>query len=218
MSDIQLDAQLREPGRSTARSLRRDGVIPGVYYFHGEDSIAIASDELALRPLIQTSESRLVNLKLDDGTEKLCILKEMIFDPITDRPVHFDLMGVAAGELIRVSVGIHLVGRSAGQADGGLIMHQLNELEIEVLPKNLPENVEVDITELGIGDSIHVGDIEAGEFEIMTPDHITIVSIAAPRLAEEEEGTDDLEGLEGGAEPEVIGKGKKDDDEKSGDE
>ncbi len=212
MSDIQLDAQMREPGRSTARSLRRDGAIPGIYYFHGEDSISIAVDELALRPLIQTSESRLVNLKLDDGTEKLCILKDMVFDPITDRPVHFDLMGVAAGELIKVYVAVHLVGRAAGLAEGGLVQHQLNEIEIEVLPKNLPEHVEVDVSGLNIGDSLHVGDIDAGDFTILTPDNITIVSVSAPRVADEDAGEGDLLGEAGSAEPEVIGKGKKEDE------
>lgn len=212
MSDIQLDAQLREPGRSTARSLRRDGVIPGIYYFHGEDSIAIATEVLALRPLIQTSESRLINLKLDDGTEKLCILKEMIFDPITDRPVHFDLMGVAAGELIRVYVSVHLAGRAAGLAEGGLVQHQLHELEIEVLPKDLPENIEIDISGMNIGDSVHVGDIEAGAFTILTPPNITIASVSAPRVAEEETETD-LLGETVSAEPELIGKGKKEDEE-----
>ncbi len=212
MSDIQLDAQLRAPGRSTARSLRRQGVIPGVYYFHGEESIAIATEELALRPLIQTSESRLVNLKLDDGREKLCILKEMVFDPITDRPVHFDMLGVAAGELIKVNVPVQLIGRPAGLAEGGILQHQANELEIEVFPKNLPESIEVDISALNIGDSIHVGDIESGDFTFVTNEKRTIVSIIAPRLAVEEEETDEL-GLEtASAEPEVIGKGKKDDD------
>lgn len=203
MSDILLEAQLREAGRSTARSLRRQGVVPGVFYFHGEDSIPIAAEELALRPLIQTSESHLVNLKLDNGTEKLCFLKAIDFDPITDRPVHFDLQGVAAGETMRLSVPIALIGRAAGQAEGGLVQHQLHELEIEVLPKHLPEHIEVDVTNLGIGDSVHVSDLSLENVTILTSESVTIVSVTAPRVA-----TDD-EAAEGSAEPEVIGKGKK---------
>lgn len=206
MSDILLEAQLREAGRSTARSLRRQGIVPGVYYFHGEDAIAIAAEELSLRPLIQTSESHLVNLKLEDGTEKLCFLKDMVFDPITDRPVHFDLQGVAAGEMMRLNVPVALVGRAAGQAEGGLVQHQAHELEIEVLPKNLPEHIEIDISNLGIGDSIHVSDLKLENLTIVTPESVTIVSVTAPRVVAE-----DAETLEGAAaaEPELIGKGKK---------
>ena len=210
MSDIALEAKVREAGRSNARALRREGVIPGIYYFHGEDSIPLAVHELALRPLINTSESHLVNLQLNDGSEKLCILKEVVFDPITDRPVHFDLMGVAAGEVIKVSVPVVLLGRAAGQGEGGVVQHILNELDLEVLPKNMPEHIEVDISPLGIGDSIHVSDLSLDDVTILNPEEATIVSVSAPRVSEEEGA--ELEGVEA-AEPEVIGKGKKDDEE-----
>ncbi|MCE2503671.1 MAG: 50S ribosomal protein L25 [Chlorobi bacterium] len=212
MSDIVLEAKLREAGRSNARALRRQGIVPGVFYFHGEDSIPLAVHELALRLLIATSESHLVNLKLDDGSEKLCILKEVVVDPITDRPVHFDLMGVAAGEVIKVGVPIALTGRSAGQAEGGIVQLILHELDIEVLPKNLPEYVEVDITELNIGDSIHVSELSLENATILTSEDATIVSISAPRVAAEDEVAE-LEETGEVEEPEVIGKGKKEDEE-----
>lgn len=209
MSDITLEAKRREAGRSNARALRRQGVVPGVYYFHGEDSIPLAAHELALRPLINTSESHLVNLKLDDGSEKLCILKDIDFDPITDRPVHFDLLGVAAGELMKVSVPVALQGRAAGQTEGGVVQHILHELDIEVLPKHLPEHIEVDISGLNIGDSVHVSDISVENVTILNIPEATIVSISAPRV-----GSDEEEGLEGTEtmEPEVIGKGKKEEE------
>lgn len=203
MSDISLQAQRRQPGRSNARALRRQSMVPGVFYFHGEESIPLAAHELALRPLIQTSESHLINLTLDDGVEKLCILKDMTFDPITDRPTHFDLMGVAAGESIRVSVPVVLSGRAAGQMDGGLVQHILHELEIECLPKDLPEHIEVDITPLGIGNSIHVSDLSLENAQILTSAEATVVSVSAPRTEEEGMSTS------GPMEPEVISKGKK---------
>lgn len=207
MSDIALKANRREPGRSTARALRRQGVIPGVYYFHGEDAIALSVEELDLRPLINTAESHLVNLSLDDGTKKLCILKDMIFDPITDRPVHFDLMGVAAGEAMKVSVPVALVGRAAGQAEGGLVQQILHELDIECLPKDLPEHIEVEISALNIGDSVHVESLSIENITILTASDATIVSITAPRVS-----GDEAEEGEGASEPEVISKGKKDDE------
>ena len=209
MNEVKLQANRREPGRSNARSLRRQGIVPGIFYFHGENSIPIATTELALRPLIYTSESHLINLVLDNGEEKLCILKVLDFDPITDRPVHFDLQGVARGESIKVEVPVNLVGKSPGQSEGGLVQFMMHKLEIESLPKDLPEHIDVDISALNIGDSIHVSDLSVENITILTSADSTIVSITPPRVAEEEEET----GLEGDVEPEVISKGKADDEE-----
>ncbi|MGE3800442.1 MAG: 50S ribosomal protein L25 [Candidatus Kapaibacterium sp.] len=208
MSDITLEAKRREAGRSNARALRRQGIIPGVFYFHGQDSIPLSVHELALRPLINTSESHLVNLKLDDGSQKLCILKDMDFDPITDRPVHFDLIGVAVGELMKLNVPISFVGRAAGQLDGGIVQHVMNELEIEVLPKNLPESIEIDISDLNIGDSIHVSDLTVENYTILNTPEATIVSVSAPRVSSDDDGAEEAVSME----PEVIGKGKKEEE------
>ena len=145
MSEVLLEARRREPGRSAARALRRQGVVPGVFYFHGEEPIAVAATELALRPLIFTAESHIVRLRLDDGVEKTCILKEVTFDPITDRATHFDLQGVAANERVRVEVPVALTGSSVGVREGGIVDQILYKLEIECLPKDLPEHIDVDM-------------------------------------------------------------------------
>ena len=202
MSDINLAARKREPGRSTCRSLRRQGIIPGIYYFHGEEGIPFAVEELALRPLINTSESHLVNLTFEDGVEKLCILKDMTFDPITDRPVHFDLLGVATDEVVRVEVPVSLVGRAIGQLEGGQVQHIMHEIEVECLPHNIPDHIEVDISALKMGEAIHVSDLNIENVEMISSGDVTIVSITAPRVEEESAATI--------AEPEVITKGKKD--------
>jgi large subunit ribosomal protein L25 len=220
MSDIKIEARKRTPGRSAARALRRDGIVPAIYYFHGEDSIPISIEELALRPLLYSSESHLVSLKIEDEKEdRLCILKEVEFDPITDHVVHCDFLGVAAGEQIKVSIPVVLRGKSAGQQEGGLVYHNLHEIEIACLPKDLPEYFEVDISNLEIGDSIHVADLDVENVEFLIAPERTIVTITAPRMIEEEEEEAAVEGLGEAemAEPEVIGKGKKEEEE-GGDE
>jgi large subunit ribosomal protein L25 len=201
MSEILLQASRRTPGRSVARALRRTSQVPGIYYFHGETPIAIAASELALRPLIFTSESHIVRMRLDDGIERTCVLKDISFDPITDRPVHFDLQGVAANEAVRVEVPVALVGQPAGQRNGGVVDFILHKLEIECLPQDLPEHIEVDITRLEIGDSLHVGEVTVPNVTIVTAADAAIVAIAAPR--NEAAGTG-----AGASEPEVISKGK----------
>jgi large subunit ribosomal protein L25 len=199
MSEIILEAQRREPGRSVARALRRKGTVPGIYYFHGEESIPVAATELALRPLIYTTESHLVNLKLDDGTMKTCILKDLSFDPITDRPTHFDLQGVAANEEIKVEVPVTLVGMAIGARDGGVVDFVLHKLEVECLPKYMPEHIEVDITNLHIGEALHVSDLNIENVKFLGAQDATIVAVTQPRVA-----TETAAEAAAAAEPEVI--------------
>lgn len=203
MSEVVLNAQRRQPGRSGSRVLRRNSRIPGVYYFHGEEAIAISVAELDLRPLIYTKESRIVALKIDDGTEKTCILKDMSFDPMSDRPVHFDLLGVAADETVVVEVPVLVTGQAEGQRHGGLVQLILHKLEVECLPSAMPQHIEVDITNLQIGDAIHAGDIQVPNVTVVTPADATVVSIAQPRVETE------VAAQTTAAEPEVIAKGKE---------
>ena len=213
MSEITLKARRREPGRSAARAMRRESIVPGVYYFHGEESVSIAAHELALRPLIYTSETHLIRLELEDGEEKRCILKAVDFDPITDRPTHFDLMGVAAGERMRTEVPVSLTGTSIGVKDGGVQQFVIHRLDIECLPKDLPEHVEIDVTNLKVGDSVHVADLDLGDVTILNVPEQTIVTIVPPRVLTEEEGgaaVSEIGGTE--EEPEVIGKGGDEDE------
>jgi large subunit ribosomal protein L25 len=203
MSEVTLEARRREPGRSNARVLRRQSIVPGIYYFHGEEPIAISVAELALRPLIFTTESHLVKLRLDDGVEKACVLKDISFDPITDRPTHFDLQGVSANEAMNVEVPVVLVGQAIGTRNGGVVDFSLHKLEIECLPANLPEQIEVDITNLNVNDTFHVSDLKLENITILTPADLSIVSITPARVAMEETATI--------TEPEVISKGKADD-------
>lgn len=200
MSEVVLQARRRELGRSAARTLRRQSIIPGVYYFHGEEPIAIAVAELALRPLIFTTESHLVRMKLEDGIEKTCVLKDIVFDPITDRPTHFDLQGITANEAMRVEVPVLLTGQSVGQRNGGVVDFVLHKLEIECLPADLPEHIEVDISNLDINGSIHVGDLNLPNITILNNAELSIVSITPPRVGDESGA--------GTSEPEVIAKGK----------
>lgn len=200
MSEIILEARRRTPGRSEARIMRRQSIVPGIYYFHGEEPIAVAVHELALRPLIYTTESHLVRLRLDDGSEKSCMLKDMSFDPITDRPTHFDLQGVAANEAIRVEVPVTLTGSSVGQRNGGIVDLVLHKLEIECMPADLPEHIEVDITNLDLNQSLHVSDLSIPNVTFLTPGELAVV-IITPLRAE-------LEASGAAGEPELISKGK----------
>jgi large subunit ribosomal protein L25 len=139
-------------------------------------------------------------MKLDDGTSKSCILKDITFDPITDRVTHFDLQGVAANEAIKVEVPVVLTGSAAGVRDGGVVDFIQHKLEIECFPRHLPEHLEINIADMNIGDSIHVRDLSFENVTILTSEDATVVLVAAPRVASE---TTETTGEE--MQPELIG-------------
>jgi large subunit ribosomal protein L25 len=210
MSELTINAESRKKlGGSTALQLRQQGRVPGILYGHGEPSIPFHVKELDLRPLIYTNETHTVSLNLD-GTPQRCVLREVQFHPVTDRVSHIDLIIIHANEKIKIEVPVKLVGTAAGVKDGGVMDFSLHKLSIEVLPDSIPEHIELDITNLKIGHSLHVSDLPANaNYDIATDSHAVIVTIAAPKAAEEVVAPTDAVV----AEPEQIKKGKKEEEE-----
>lgn len=212
MAEITIKAKRRtELSNAATNSLRKSGFIPGIFYGAGEENISIAINELALRPVIYTSEANIINLSLE-GEEKSykCILKDAQFDPLKDKPIHFDLLALREGEKLTIDVSIVLKGSAIGVKEGGVIQHSMHKLEIECLPEDIPSHIELDISELKIGDALRVGDIKIKGVEFKADDNIVIVSVVPP-AAEKEVAP--AEGEESTAEPEVINKGKKEEEE-----
>ena len=104
MRDITLQAEVRTQVGKGSRAMRREGKVPGIYYIHGEENIPLAVEEKSLKPLIFTSEAHIVNLKLNTGTDKSCILRSIQFDPVSERAIHFDLQGLRENEEITIEV------------------------------------------------------------------------------------------------------------------
>src|SRR5579864_5767227 len=121
MADIQINAESRQKmGGSSAKSLRRSGRVPGVLYGHGESATAFHVKELDLRPLIYTQETHIVNINIDGKSTK-SILREVQFDPISDRVSHIDLIILHAGEKIKIDVPVSLIGVAPGVKEGGIV-------------------------------------------------------------------------------------------------
>ncbi len=203
MHEITLNATIRKGrGRSSSNRSRRQGIVPGVYYLHNSENIPIEVRALDLRPLVYTSDTHVVELKLDDGSSRKAIVRDVQFDPVTDSVIHFDLMGLVAGEEITVEVPIVLEGSAIGVREGGILNHILHKIEIQCLPTNLPEHISVDISEMKTGDIIHVGDLKAENVTfLMDPDN-PVVTISHART---ETVAAPIEG-EQPTEPELIGR------------
>ncbi len=209
MSEINLVARKREEFSDlTLNQMRKKGFIPGIYYGHGVDVINIAANELDLRPVIYTTESNIVNLKVQDNSYS-CILKDVQFHPLSDKPVHFDLIALNEGEEITIEVNIHLVGNAIGIKEGGVLQHTLHKLEIECLPKFIPSHIDVDVSGLNINDSIKVSDIKLENVKVLADENATVAAVVPPTVIKETTETTE----ETPAEPEVLSKGKKDEEE-----
>lgn len=212
MSEIVVEAKIRKDTRKKAKNVRHDGYIPGIFYGHGEESIPIQTSLTHLRPVVYTSDTHIISLKLDNGKTKTCIVRAIQFDPITDKIVHFDLLALQSDEKVTMEIPIALKGTAKGVKDGGMVQHILHRIEVKCFPRDIPEHIDVDITNLEIGDSIHVNTLNIPNVEILEDEESTIVSVVPPTVLKEpeEEAAETAEELE---EPEVVGKGKKEEDE-----
>ena len=208
MSEITLTAAVRKETGKRAKSLRAKGMVPGIYYGHGQTNIPLSLSELELRPLFRTSATHVINLKLEDGSTHMCILRDIQFDPVTDRPIHFDLFGLNADEELTIEVPVTLKGSAAGVKDGGTLQHVLHRLRISCLPKDIPDHVEIDVTELKINTSVHVKDLSIPNVKILENANGTVAAVVPPTVLKEAE-PGEVAATEAPVEPEVIARGKK---------
>jgi large subunit ribosomal protein L25 len=215
MASAQLSASARNGGgKGAARKLRAEGRIPAIVYGHGRDPQPLSINTRELERLLDhiAAESTVIDLDID-GKGARTLIREIQRHPFKRQILHVDFQELVAGEKISVSVPIVLVGVPDGvRMDGGILDQTLRELEIEVDPSNIPNHVEIDVTKLVIGSSLHVSDIPLPEgVEVLTDEDASVCVVSAPRAVVEATATEG-EAAEGTAEPEVI-RAKKDEDE-----
>jgi len=210
MATYNLKAEVRkEVGKKATKDLQANGKIPAVVYSKEMEATPIAIDEVDLVAAFQ-SGAQVINLKI--GRKKqTAIYREIQHHPVTDEVRHIDFLGVVEGQSIETRVNIRLLGEPVGVADEGGVLEQLVwDVEIRTIPSNLPEAVEIDVSELSIGDTIHVADLALEGIEILESHDLSIATVVHPtQLVIEEEVTEEeleLEGmeeeLEEGEEPE----------------
>ncbi|MBS4034459.1 MAG: 50S ribosomal protein L25 [Ignavibacterium sp.] len=212
MEKVLLEARKRSnEKKSSNKSLRREGKVPGVIYSKNVQPISIEVNEGSINPLVFTSKTNLISLNIE-GEDKLdCIIKDIQFDPVTDKIVHFDLQEFNVKEKIQIEVPIQLIGSAIGVKEGGIVQQNLHKVDLECLPSDIPESVTVDISNLKLGDSVHVSDLKLDGVEFLNPEESIIVSVAHPKV--DKEPIAEEAGDEEKTEPEVIGKGKSEDKE-----
>jgi len=209
-----IEAELRtETGKGAARKIRRNGLIPGVVYGRGNEPRSIKVDPLDIEKLLHSNAIFDLTFVGEDGEESTVIIKDYQKDVIKQDLLHVDFQFISMDEKITVSVPMHLEGEAVGVRDGGVLQQLLREIEIDTLPAEIPEEITIDISELDVGESLSVADLELPEgIDLITDSDEVIVTVVTPtELVEEDEETEEEEEF---LEPEVIGE----EDEEEGEE
>ncbi len=201
-------------GTRAAHNLRRDGRLPAVVYGEGGETLEISIETRAFETMLRHHE-RVVDLELD-GSSQQVLIHEIQWDHMGDHLMHVDFIRASRGKKVEVEVVLEFVGHPKGTPRGEFVKN-LQELKIEATPRSIPEHVSVNVTDLDVGDSLHVSDLEMPEGVTCLTEPETLVCGVHARAEEEE--VEETEGAEGeSAEPEVIGKGKGGEEEPAADE
>jgi len=193
MNVISISAQARTPGKASAREARRQGNVPCILYGRHVAPHPFVMSEQSLHPLIFTNRNHIVNVSLGDDSWE-CIIKDVTFHPVTDRPMHVDFQALQAGEKVTLSVPLNFIGVSEGQSRGGVPRYVLNELAITCFPRNIPTRIDIDVRHVDIGDSIFLRDLEEENLEFLAPEDQILMSVVRPRVIEEDTIGEEEEG------------------------
>jgi large subunit ribosomal protein L25 len=209
MERYKIVAHRREArGKGAAKKMRAQGLLPAVFYGPKVESTAVACNAKDLIRILQHGQNVLIELKIKDGkgakgeTDHVVMVRDFQLDPLRGVPIHADLYEVSMKDTMTVEVPIRLVGTPEGTKMGGILEQIRRGLEVECLPADLPPHIEIDVSHLDIGDSIHVGDITVDKIKILVEPQQTIVTVVPPvveiepepEVVPEEEAEEEVEG------------------------
>jgi large subunit ribosomal protein L25 len=212
MAEVRLRAEKRvATGKGAARRSRMAGNLPAVIYGRGSDPLAIEVNrrELAVALNSDSGLNTLLDIEVD-GTTTLALTRELQRDPVRGTPLHADFVKIDRKEAVEVEVPVHVTGESPGAKEGGVLEHLLFMADVKALPSDVPQEIEADVSGLGIGDTLRVADLAADrKFEILNDPDEVVVNVAAPISEEELEALEEEAGIttevpEIGEEPEAA--------------
>lgn len=215
MAEVTLEVTRREnTGKEVAKKLRRDGKVPAVVYGGHREPVAITVDRKSVSELIKKSEHGMRSVFLlkmaDSDQQRHAMIKELTINPISRKMTHIDFVRVVMDEMVKVMVPVHIHGTAIGVKEGGLLDFQVRELHVECLPNAIPDTIEVDVTALGHHDYLRVKDLKLPEGVKVSDDpERVVVGVTHAKVEAAAEVAEVAV-----AEPEVIKKGGKPEDEK----
>ena len=188
MKELKLKAKLREgTGKSFAKKLRNEGDVPGVVYGHGEPALCISVKEKDFHDITKKSlyGVEVVNLEIKGRETFWSLVKIVQKDPITEKVLHIDFQHLHKGEKITVNVPIRGIGTPVGEKEGGILEQVAHEIKVSALPSNISSVFTVDVSQLEIGDSVHIKDLDIGDADLEDNPEKTVFHVVTPRVVEE---------------------------------
>lgn len=219
MDAITINAEPREAGKKQTRAVRSAGNVPCVLYGHHTDTRPFQVPHLDIQRLVYSIETSRIQIALDGETYD-CILKDVDFHPVTDYPIHADFQVLEKGQRITLTVPVQYHGVPAGQTAGGDTQYVMHEVTISCLPDDIPSHIDVDVSELEVGDALHIADLELPGITFEDVPEQTLVTVVPPRALEVEEEEAVAEALaleegEGAAEEEGAAEAEEEGEEES---
>ena len=217
MQEIKLNVAKREGvGKGVARKVRRAGFIPGILYGPEVEPLPVSVNTRELAALLRRfgHATKLIDMNLEgEGNARKVLIRELQTDPVTGEYLHVDLYQVSMSKKLYISTPVYLTGTPAGVKLGGILEHVTREIEISCLPADIPERIEIDVSGLEIGESVHVKDIKLERVDILTDLHQTIATVVPPTViktaaetaAEEAKAAEEAEAAEAEAKPAAKG-------------
>ncbi len=205
MKSITINGSKRESvGKSSSKALRNAGQIPCVLY-GGEGPIHFSAPELAFSKLVYTSNAYTVVIALGEKEQFSAIMQDIQFHPVTDKILHIDFYQLFEDKQISIDIPVKLNGNAIGVRLGGNLQRNKRKLRVKALPTNLPDRIEIDISELNIGDKVYITELSNENYEFLHPDNTVVCQVRRARAAmalatEDEEGEEGDETSEEGAE------------------
>ena len=186
MKTITIEGQLRTgKGKTYSRSLRSQGLVPGVIY-GGSQEVNFAAPVIAFKNLLYTSEFQLAEINID-GSNYRCILKDVQLNKVSDEVAHLDFLELVEDKKVVATIPIRFTGTAVGVKGGGKLVTKMKTLKVKTLPKYLKENIEVDLTNLELNQNIRVEDVKDPNYEILNSPRIPIASVVMTRQLKQEE-------------------------------
>ncbi|MBE7342119.1 50S ribosomal protein L25/general stress protein Ctc [Staphylococcus haemolyticus] len=200
--------------RSDLKKLRNTGKVPAVVYGYGTKNTSVKVDEVEFIKVIrEVGRNGVIDLGVGSKSIKVMV-SDYQFDPLKNQITHIDFLAINMTEERTVDVPVHLVGEAAGAKEGGVVEQPLFDLQVTATPENIPESIEVDITELEVNDSYSVSDIKvSGDFTIENDPEESVVTVVPPTDEPTEKEVEAMEGEAVTEEPEVVGEEKEEDSE-----
>jgi large subunit ribosomal protein L25 len=199
MSEVVISAEIRNDlGTANVRKIRKQGRVPGIVYGADKTPSPVTFDKLELARMLRNEHS-IINVTIA-GEEQQSVVKSVQVHPLTGDLLHIDFMRVVAGQELTITVPVNIIGTAVGIKSGGIFSVARHDVQISVLPRFMPDHIDIDCSALNIGDAIRIKDIKAENFILLDDEDEIVCQVVMPRKEEEKEEV----AAEEIAEPEVI--------------